>query len=156
MVGSERREVIEIGVRQQARVRVAVAPRARRAAQPFVLALLLLGMALFFASHIAKGDEVATIAPDSGSMSTSFTFSVSGMTPGHGVEITVIDGTGNRFTYQQNGTPQALVVGPDGSTAVALVPGRDLPGSQPGGWTVTFTEEESGNVATIPFSVSGF
>ena len=155
MVGGEQRQRIEIA-RQSARARVAVAPRPAWVLRPALLALvLLLAATLFGATRIAKGDQVATVAPDSGTMATTFTFSVSGMTPGHGIEITVIDGVGNRFTYQQNGVPQALVVGPDGTTAVSLVPGRDLPGAQSGSWTVAFTEEETGYVATIPFDVAG-
>lgn len=153
MVGGERRQSVEIGQRQ--RVRVAVLPRPVWLARPALLALILLfATALLGATHIARGDQVATVAPDSGTLATTFTFSVSGMTPGHGIEITVLDGAGNRFTYQQNGVPQALIVGPDGTTAVSLVPGRDLPGAVPGNWTANFTEEETGYVASIPFTVT--
>lgn len=120
-----------------------------------IVALLAVAAALLFAPHLARGDEVASVSPGGGTMETLFTFSVSGMTPGHGIEISVIDGGGNRYTYQQNGVPQALIVGPDGTTAVSLVPARDLPGSVPGTWTVTFLEEETGYVATITFDVSG-
>jgi len=121
-----------------------------------IVALLASVAALLFAPRLARGDQIASVSPGGGTMETLFTFSVSGMTPGHGIEISVIDGGGNRYTYQQNGVPQALIVGPDGTTAVSLVPARDLPGSVPGTWTATFLEEETGYVATITFDVSGY
>lgn len=159
MIGENRPQVEIVNERRAARPRLAVrATSTRLGTRLGWLALLamalLLGAAYGSAAPIARADGgMATVTPDSGTMSTSFTFSVSGMTPGNGIDIMLVDGAGAHFTYQQTGTAQALVVQDDGTASVSVTPGRDLPGAQPGAWTVTFTEEETGYFVTIPFDV---
>lgn len=120
----------------------------------------LLALALFalFAcvamTRVAHAGGNASVAPDAGNMLTSYTFSVSGLNPGNGVDIVIFDAAESRFTYQKDGVDQAIVVDQNGNAAIAIVPGRDLPGAKPGGWRVVFTEEESGNVVTLTFTVS--
>jgi hypothetical protein len=119
---------------------------------------LLLG-ALFFCcwlsvARVAHAGGNATVSPDGGTMQTQFVFSVTGLTPGHGVDIVLYDDAGQRYTYQKDGVDQAIVVDDSGAAAITMVPGRDLPGSKPGNWRAVFLEEETGDTVTIPFTVS--
>ncbi len=139
----------------RSRMRVAVArPGGRGLWRP----ALLLG-ALFFCcwlsvARVAHAGGNATVAPDGGTMQTQFVFSVTGLTPGHGVDIVLYDDANQRYTYQKDGVDQAIVVDDSGAAAITMVPGRDLPGSRPGNWRAVFLEEETGNTVTIPFTVS--
>jgi hypothetical protein len=87
-------------------------------------------------------------------MLTLYTFSVSGLLPGHGVTLALFDGAGSRFTYQKDGIDQAIVVDDSGNAAVTMMPGRDLGGAVPGAWKVVFFEEETGYSVTIPFDIA--
>jgi hypothetical protein len=102
-----------------------------------------------------RADESATISPDSGSLRTTFTFSVSGMTPGHGISIAVYDAAGVRYTYQKDGIDQAIIVDEGGNASLQITPATDLGDPASGTWKVVFVEEETGNSVTIPFAVSG-
>lgn len=156
MIGENRRQAEIAGGRRGVLPRVAVLGEHLRLSRAALLVVALLLFAAFVpAARIARGDGgLASVSPASGTMNTTFTFGVSGMTPGRGVDLMLIDGSGANFTYQQNGVPQALVVQVDGSTAVSVTPATDLPGSVPGSWNVTFTEEETGYNVTIPFDVT--
>lgn len=117
--------------------------------------LLLLGsLAIRPAGHV-RADESAGITPDAGTLHTTFTFSVSGMTPGHGVSIAVYDAAGVRYTYQKDGVDQALVVDDAGNAAIQITPAIDLGDAAAGSWKAVFVEEETGNSVTILFDVSG-
>lgn len=124
----------------------------------FVLALILLcsfsAISSTPAVHV-HADESAGVAPDTGTLQTTFTFSVSGMTPGHGVSIAVYDAAGTRYTYQKDGIDQAVIVDDGGSASLQITPATDLGDPAPGSWKVVFVEEETGNSVTIPFDVSG-
>ncbi len=122
-----------------------------------LIALLLPGLfssVLLPLSDARADGAVATVTPDAGDFSTTFTFSVAGMTPGHAVSIVLFDSAGNRYSYQRDGVDQAIVVADDGTAAVQVRAGTDLPGSVPGSWRVIFTEEETGYAATIQFDIS--
>ncbi len=105
-------------------------------------------------ARVAHAGGNATIAPDGGNMLTQFVFSVTGLTPGHGVDIVLYDDSEQRYTYQKDGVDQAIIVDDTGAAAITMVPGRDLPGSKPGQWRAVFFEEETGNTVTIPFVVT--
>lgn len=96
----------------------------------------------------------ASVDPGGGTLRTTFTFSVTGMTPGHGVLVTLTDGAGNRFTYQKDGVDQAIVVDTQGNASLQVTPATDLPGSMVGAWRAVFTEEETGYTATVPFDIT--
>jgi hypothetical protein len=121
-------------------------------------AALVFGVFLLFAcasaSRIVHAGGNASVGPDSGSLFTQFTFSVNGLTPGHGVDIVLYDGDDNRFSYQQNGADAAIVVDDGGNASISMIPGRDLPGAKPGNWKAIFLEEETGMTVTIPFAVA--
>ncbi len=122
-----------------------------------LFALLLLGLIgrAGLPAHSARADgPFATVTPDAGDLSTTFTFSVTGMIPGHAVSIVLFDSAGNRYAYQRDGVDQAIVIGDDGTASVQVQPGTDLPGAVPGKWRVVLTEQETGATATIPFDVS--
>jgi hypothetical protein len=120
-----------------------------------LLSLLLLAAAGLQPGHRAAADGAfATVTPEAGDLSTAFTFSVTGMTPGHAVSIVLFDSAGNRYTFQRDGVDQAIVIADDGTAAVQVRAATDLPGAVPGTWQVVFTEDETGYVATIPFDVS--
>jgi hypothetical protein len=123
----------------------------RRAGLAFAVFLLF---ACASALRVAHAGGSASVGPDSGSLFTQFTFSVSGLTPGHGVDIVLYDGADARFSYQQNGLDAAIVVDDNGNASIAMIPGRDLPGARPGNWKAIFLEEETGMTVTIPFTVA--
>ncbi len=139
----------------RSRVRVAAV---RPAGRGFWRPALLLGVLLFCCwlsvARVAHAGGNATVTPDGGTMQTQFVFSVTGLTPGHGVDIVLYDDADQRYTYQKDGVDQAIVVDDSGAAAITMVPGRDLPGSRPGNWRAVFLEEETGNTVTIPFTVS--
>ncbi len=125
------------------------------------LILLTLSLLFSFAALTSApagrvhADENAAVAPDSGTLQTTYTFSVSGMTPGHGISIAVYDAAGMRYTYQKDGIDQAIVVDDNGNASLQITPATDLGGPAPGTWKAVFVEEETGNSVTIPFDVSG-
>ncbi|HLZ71755.1 MAG TPA: hypothetical protein VKV26_17770 [Dehalococcoidia bacterium] len=108
----------------------------------------------FSLARVAHAGGNATVAPDGGNMTTQYVFSVTGLTPGHGVDIVLFDDAEQRYTYQKDGVDQAIIVDDTGAAAIVMVPGRDLPGSKPGQWRAVFYEEETGNTVTIPFAVA--
>lgn len=125
----------------------------RRFSLGLIVVLTCAFAALGVRSAHADG-AMASVSPGDGDMRTAFTFSVTGMTPGHAVLIALYDNNGNRYTYQKDSVDQAIVVDDSGAASVQVTPGTDLPGSVAGAWRATFTEEETGYNATVPFSVA--
>lgn len=125
----------------------------RRVALWVACLLLIMTAGAVGTAGAARAQGEATVSPPSGSLNLSFAFSVSGITPGHAIAIVLFDGAGNRFTYQQDGVDQAIVVDGNGVASLSVTPATDLPGAVAGAWRAVFTEEETGYVATIPFDV---
>ncbi|HZQ34911.1 MAG TPA: hypothetical protein VFD32_03185 [Dehalococcoidia bacterium] len=139
----------------RSRVLVAVArPGGRNLWRMALLIGALVLCCWFSVARVAHAGGNATVSPDGGNMQTQFVFSVTGLTPGHGVDIVLYDAAEQRYTYQKDGVDQAIVVDDGGAAAITMVPGRDLPGSKPGNWRAVFLEEETGNTVTIPFTVA--
>lgn len=145
----------DVAATHRSRVRVAVARPGGRTAWRLALLVGALFLCCWLSvARVAHAGGNATVAPDGGSMQTQFVFSVTGLMPGHGVDIVLFDDAEQRYTYQKDGVDQAIVVDDTGAAAITMVPGRDLPGSKPGQWRVVFLEEETGNTVTIPFTVT--
>ncbi|MHB8575990.1 MAG: hypothetical protein ACYDCQ_11740 [Dehalococcoidia bacterium] len=102
----------------------------------------------------ADSTAMASVFPDSGTLSTNFTFSASGLTPGHAVDIALFDAVGNRYTYQKDGVDQGIIIDQSGNAALNVTPATDLSGPTAGPWRAVFQEEETGLTATIVFNVS--
>ncbi|HZU77367.1 MAG TPA: hypothetical protein VFA70_11425 [Dehalococcoidia bacterium] len=121
----------------------------------FVVAAALIALtAPFLAAARTLADATASISPGGGDLHTAFTLRVQGLTPGDGVDIVLYDGAGTRFSYQQDGIEQAIVVDDSGNASLTVTPAIDLPGSVAGTWTAVFTVEETSYTATIQFLVS--
>ena len=144
-----------VAASNRSRMRVAMMrPGGRTAWRMALLAGALLLCCWLSVARVAHAGGNATVAPDGGSMLTQFVFSVTGLTPGHGVDIVLFDDADQRYTYQKDGVDQAIVVDDNGAAAITMVPGRDLPGSKSGNWRAIFLEEETGDTVTIPFTVA--
>lgn len=127
--------------------------------------ILLLSVALLvsmFAVTAVRGvtpihaDGVATVSPVEGGVNDTFTFSVTGLTPGNTVRITITDAAGTSYQIaDSSGNPLVLVVQDDGSVTDTLTPAMDTPSAMPGSWTALFEEVETGASATINFTVDG-
>jgi hypothetical protein len=117
-----------------------------------VLVLLAVGAG---AATTARAEGVATVSPASGSVNDQFTFSVSGLTPGNTVRIQIIDDAGSTFQLSDSsGNPLVLIVQDDGTVTDTLTPAVDTPSAQPGNWSATFEEIETGANTSINFTVS--
>jgi hypothetical protein len=117
-----------------------------------VLALLAFGAG---ATTAVRADGVATVSPVSGGVNDTFTFTVTGLTPGNTVRIQITDAAGTTYqVHDSSGSPLVLVVQDDGSVTDTLTPASDTPDAAPGDWTASFEEVETGASATIGFSVS--
>ena len=122
------------------------------------VALLLSMLVLAGARGAAPlhADGVATVSPAEGGVNDTFNFSVTGLTPGNTVRITITDAAGTSYQIaDSSGNPLVLVVQPDGSVTDTLTPATDTPSAMPGGWTALFEEVETGASATITFTVDG-
>ena len=101
-------------------------------------------------------DGVATVSPVEGGVNDTFTFSVSGLTAGNTVRITITDASGmSDQIADSSGNPLVLIVQSDGTVTDTLTPAMDTPDAAPGSWTALFEEVETGASATISFTVDG-
>jgi hypothetical protein len=103
-----------------------------------------------------RADGTATVTPQEGTVDDLFTFSVSGLTPGNTVRVSITDSSGH--TYQlidRDGNFLVLIVQPDGTAVDMLTPSVDTPDATPGQWTAKFEEIETGASVTIAFMVDG-
>ncbi len=128
----------------------------RRIASLVIVALALaVSLVGIGGSTLARANGVATVSPASGSANDLFSFSVSGLTPGNTVRISITDSAGSTFQLvDSGGNFLVLIVQSDGTVVDSLTPAVDTPNAAPGAWTATFEEIETGANTTIAFTVT--
>jgi len=108
---------------------------------------------LAFASVVptARAEEFF-VAPPAGSQTEPFLFSGRGFRPGAPLEETYTAPNGTEFTAFVSGQPAVVIVEPDGTFAIPVVPAVDFTGAPFGVWEAEFCYSD-GNCWTVNFTV---
>lgn len=129
---------------------------ARRAGTVVVLAAaVLLGLLVSAQVTAQVATERVVMMPADGTLTTRFSFSGSGFTPGRtvSVRVTTPDGTERRFRTDE-GVEIVWLVLPDGTFSLEMVPAQRFPGAGPGRWQALFCGFDAATCQLLAFDVA--
>jgi hypothetical protein len=108
---------------------------------------------LAFASIVptVRAEELS-VTPGAGSQNDTFAFNGRGFRPGAEVDETYTAPNSVEFTAFLNGLPAVVIVAPDGTFSVPIVPARDFGGGAFGVWEAEFCYED-GTCWDVNFTV---
>jgi hypothetical protein len=119
--------------------------------QRLFVALVVSVLVLSTAAPAVHAEEFFVV-PGTGRATDVFTFVGRGSQPGVELAETYTAPGGVKYSFFFGNQPAVVVVGPDGSFEVALVPAREFPGASPGRWEAEFCFD-NGNCWEIDFDV---